>query len=161
MKDMHFQPTGQLETSSDMEQIARFVPLKGARLLELGCGSALITRQIAKTLPVAEIIATDVDRVQHEKNLKIDDLPKVTFKFGGAEAIDLPDVSVVAPVESNAVFVDFPGDVADRLREMNWQFYDFIGSTSRLMCSWATTEQEIDAFVGSVSSILPAADHVT
>jgi len=89
---------GQLEVSSDMELIARFLPLEGSRFLELGCGRALTTRQLAETFPVAEIIATEVDRVQHDKNLQIKDLPKVTFKFGGAEAIDLPDASVDAVI---------------------------------------------------------------
>jgi SAM-dependent methyltransferase len=32
-----------------------------------------------------------VDRIQHGRNLQIADLPRVRFRFGGAEAIDLPD----------------------------------------------------------------------
>lgn len=98
MKDMQFHPKGQLKASSDIEQIARLLPLEGACLLELGCGRALTTRELAENYPVAEIIATEVDRTQHEKNLRIDDLPKVTFKFGGAEAIDMPDASVDAVI---------------------------------------------------------------
>ncbi len=96
--DMQIDRAGELATSSDMEQIARLLPLAGARLLELGCGRALTTRSLAETFPVAEIIATEVDRTQHEKNLQIDDLPNVRFKFGGAEDIDLPDASVDAVI---------------------------------------------------------------
>lgn len=98
MKEMQINRLGEFETRSDMELIARHLPLEGARLLELGCGRALTTRQLAETFPVVEIIATEVDRIQHDKNLQIDDLPKVTFKFGGAEAIDLPNASVDAVI---------------------------------------------------------------
>ena len=95
---MQINRAGELETSSDMEQIAQYLPLEGARLLELGCGRALTTRRLAETFAVAEIIATEVDRIQHDKNLRIDALPKVTFKFGGAEDIDLPAASVDAVI---------------------------------------------------------------
>lgn len=62
-----------------------------------------------------------------------------------------PGVTIVAPVQANAVFVQFPPGVAEALREKGWQFYDFIGiGTSRLMCSWATTQADVDAFVDSV-----------
>ncbi len=64
----------------------------------------------------------------------------------------LPGVSIVVPIESNAVFVEFPAGVAEKLRAGGWQFYDFIGpGTSRLMCSWATSEEEVDGFVRQVS----------
>jgi ubiquinone/menaquinone biosynthesis C-methylase UbiE len=53
-----------------------------------------MTRRITEEFSPAEIIATEVDRIQHEKNLLIDDLPTVTFVFGGAQAIHQPDASV-------------------------------------------------------------------
>jgi ubiquinone/menaquinone biosynthesis C-methylase UbiE len=40
----------------------------------------------------------EVDAIQHEKNQLIDDLPKVRFVFGGAQAIDLPDSTVDAVI---------------------------------------------------------------
>jgi len=63
------------------------LPLKEARVLELGCGSAELTRAIAETDGVASITAMEVDEIQHGKNLLINDLPNVEFKAGGAEAI--------------------------------------------------------------------------
>ena len=61
------------------------------RMLELGCGGAEKTRQIAELTGVEEVVAAEVDQIQHEKNLLIEDLPKVTFASFGAEAIeDLP-----------------------------------------------------------------------
>lgn len=80
--------------TTDFELISRLLPIENARLLELGCGAALTTRQLAESLPVREIIAMEVDRIQHDKNLQITDLTNVRFLYGGAEAIDLPDASV-------------------------------------------------------------------
>lgn len=89
---------GDLPRSSDFEQISRLLRLKGARLLELGCGAAFTTRRLAEAFPDTEIIAMEVDRIQHEKNLLIPDLPNVTFLYGGAQAIDLPDDSIDAVI---------------------------------------------------------------
>tara|TARA_R110002049_G_scaffold72490_6_gene187352 strand:- start:28081 stop:29133 length:1053 start_codon:yes stop_codon:yes gene_type:complete len=62
-------------------------------------------------------------------------------------------VRIVAPIQSNAVFVDLPDAVAKSLRAAGWTFYDFIGvQTSRLMCSWDTTAEEVDQFVADVQS---------
>jgi ubiquinone/menaquinone biosynthesis C-methylase UbiE len=80
--------------ATELEIMARTLPLRGARILELGCGRAWMTRRITEEFSPAAIIATEVDRIQHEKNLLIDDLPGVTFLYGGAEAIDQPDASM-------------------------------------------------------------------
>jgi SAM-dependent methyltransferase len=67
-----------------------------ARALELGCGTARQTRLVAAGGKFASILALEVDRRQHEKNLLIDDLPGVRFALGGAQAIPAPDASVDA-----------------------------------------------------------------
>lgn len=79
---------------TELALMTRWLPFANARVLELGCGRARWTRQIAEDFPVQSIIATEVDRIQHEKNLAIVDLPKVSFRYGGAEHIELPDASV-------------------------------------------------------------------
>jgi len=89
---------GPLPILSDLQLIAERLPVADGRLLELGCGRALTTRRIAEELPVREVIATEVDRVQHKKNLRITDLPKVTFRPGGIEAIDEADGSIDAVI---------------------------------------------------------------
>jgi len=78
---------------TEFEVMTSLLSLSGARVLELGCGAADKTRQIAEHSDVATIVASEVDQVQHQKNLQIADLPKVTFKSFGAEAIDEPDAS--------------------------------------------------------------------
>lgn len=69
------------------------LPLDGARVLELGCGRAEKTRTLAETGRIGEIVALEVDTIQHEKNLAITDLPQVSFIHGGAEAIPAADAS--------------------------------------------------------------------
>lgn len=95
---MQISATGDLPRSSDFDQIADLLPLQDARLLELGCGAAFTTRRLAESFPLREIVALEVDHIQHEKNLQISDLPNVRFQFGGAQAIDLPDSSVDAVI---------------------------------------------------------------
>lgn len=80
--------------ATDVELLPRLLPLGDARVLELGCGRAWMTRQISERFPIRELVATEVDRIQHQRNLEVTDLPKVEFRFGGAEAIDLPDADM-------------------------------------------------------------------
>jgi threonine aldolase len=60
-------------------------------------------------------------------------------------------MDIVLPVEANALFVRMPHQLAHDLHSHGWHFYKFIEpDVYRLMCSWATTEAEIDQFVGDV-----------
>jgi len=68
--------------------------LDGKHILELGCGSADITRNIASTGENRKVTALEVDEIAHQKNLQVSDLPNVTFALAGAQAIPLPDESV-------------------------------------------------------------------
>jgi ubiquinone/menaquinone biosynthesis C-methylase UbiE len=69
------------------------LPLDGASVLELGCGKAEKTRTLAESGRVKEILALEVDAIQHARNLEISDLPNVHFCQGGAEAIPAEDGS--------------------------------------------------------------------
>jgi len=82
------------QTATELEIMQRVLPMQGKRVLELGCGRAWMTRRMSELFQPQEIIAAEVDRIQHQKNLQIDDLPNVRFVFGGAEEIDLPDAAV-------------------------------------------------------------------
>jgi ubiquinone/menaquinone biosynthesis C-methylase UbiE len=68
--------------------------LDGKHILELGCGTAEITRSIATGGMSRKITALEVDAIAHEKNLQIMDLPNVTFGLAGAQDIPLEDESV-------------------------------------------------------------------
>jgi ubiquinone/menaquinone biosynthesis C-methylase UbiE len=67
--------------------------LDGKRILELGCGTAELTRAIASDGKNRYVTALEVDEQQHNKNLAITDLENVSFQLGGAEAIPVGDQS--------------------------------------------------------------------
>ena len=73
------------------EALLRF---DGAKVVELGCGKADHTRSIARAHPSAHVVAAEVDRIQHAKNLAAAPLANVRFADFGAESIPLPDASV-------------------------------------------------------------------
>ncbi len=83
-----------LAESADRLLMAEKLDIDNAHMLELGCGTAFVTRKMAETYPGAKITAAEVDQIQHDKNLLIDDLPNVEFILAGMQEIPLPDNSV-------------------------------------------------------------------
>jgi threonine aldolase len=73
----------------------------------------------------------------------------------------IPGVTLIHPVEANAVFVQLPETAIATLRGRGWVFYTFIGSGHcRFMCSWATAEGDIAALTNDLRQVmadLPAA----
>ncbi len=59
----------------------------------------------------------------------------------------LSGVQILYPVDANAVFAKLPDAIRDRLQARGWKFYSFIGGGFRLMCSWATSETDVDALL--------------
>ena len=67
--------------------------LDNKTILELGCGSAGMTKQLAINGSNRKVIACEVDELQHEKNLCLD-IENIEFKLNGAQNIELEDSSV-------------------------------------------------------------------
>lgn len=68
----------------------------------------------------------------------------------GLRAID--GIRVLFPVQANAVFADIPPAVANAVRAKGWQFYTTVGERgARLMCSWDTTDDDVDRFTRDVA----------
>lgn len=87
--------TDQIDVNCTEDNIYnRLLSLDNKHIVELGCGSADITRNIATTGTNRKITALEVDEVAHEKNLQITDLPNVAFGLSGAQEIPLADESV-------------------------------------------------------------------
>lgn len=78
-------------TCPESEIYNELLQLDNKQILELGCGAAELTRTIATEGQGREILATEVDEIQHNNNLLINDLPNVTFKLAGAEKIPVAD----------------------------------------------------------------------
>ncbi len=63
-------------------------------------------------------------------------------------------IKSVFPLEANAVFVSMDERLASGLHALGWRFYKFIEpEVYRLMCSWATTEEEISSLLADVVAI--------
>lgn len=63
-------------------------------------------------------------------------------------------VQKVSPIQANAVFVQMPKLMAAKLKDRGWRFYSFNGEGhARFMCSWATTDEHIQALVTDLKEI--------
>ena len=70
-----------------------------------------------------------------------------------ADAVaDVPRIRVSQQPEANAVFAAVPVDVREALWADGYKFYVWDASTDevRWMCSWDTTEADVDAFVAAI-----------
>jgi threonine aldolase len=67
----------------------------------------------------------------------------------------IPGLQVLYPVEANAVFVAMPEAWAEHLRGHGWHFYTIAGG-QRLMCSWDTQGEDIEAFTDAVRAAAAA-----
>ena len=74
-----------------------------------------------------------------------------------AAAEQVPGVSFADPTQSNGVFARLPEGVADRVRDAFF-FYDWDASAGevRWMCTWDTTEDDVDAFARAVREAVGA-----
>jgi threonine aldolase len=63
----------------------------------------------------------------------------------------LPGVRINHPVEVNAVFTEMPDAMHRKLEAAGWHYYKFLGGGARLMCSWATTADDVAALVADVA----------
>jgi len=70
---------------------------------------------------------------------------------------DVPGLSITRPVETNAVFATLPPAVIELL-QAQYPFYtwDEAAGEVRWMCSWDTTEEDVDGFAAAVRGALVA-----
>ncbi len=61
-------------------------------------------------------------------------------------------VRLMAPVESNGVFVVLGSEVQDRLRRKGWHFHAWGPAGCRLMCAWDTTPETVDRFAADLAA---------
>jgi threonine aldolase len=66
-------------------------------------------------------------------------------------------VTVTQPVQANGVFAVLPPGAAEELQR-EFKFYTWNEATGevRWMCSWDTTEDDVDAFVAAVKNVVAA-----
>jgi threonine aldolase len=68
----------------------------------------------------------------------------------------LPGIRILFPTEANAVFVRLPERAIDAMYKFGWRFYTDVGpgGGARLMCSWDTTESDVQQFVEDLKRCL-------
>ena len=82
------------ETLTEQDLYESLLPLNNGRILELGCGAGVHTRNIAARGSGRTVVAYEVDDIQHNKNLVAEHSQNIEFKYGGAEDIAEADESV-------------------------------------------------------------------
>ena len=73
-------------------------------------------------------------------------------KLLGQRLARIPGARVVRPVEVNAVFVELTPAQHASLAAAGFAYYSFIGQAARFVCSWATTDADIDALLAALAS---------
>lgn len=74
----------------------------------------------------------------------------------------IPGVEFLAPREANACFVRLPLETCEELRGRGWRFYTFIGAGGcRLMTSWDTTDEDVDALLTDIRTSMPSTQLAT
>jgi threonine aldolase len=68
----------------------------------------------------------------------------------------LPGVQILYPREANSVFAKLPSEIVQAMHQRGWRFYTDVGpdAGARLMCSWDTTEQDVDSFARDLGECL-------
>jgi threonine aldolase len=62
-------------------------------------------------------------------------------------------LKLLYPVEANGVFLEMPAAYHSALKELGWGFYTFIGNGARFMCSWKTTEKDVEELVSDLKKV--------
>ncbi len=66
----------------------------------------------------------------------------------------LPHVQIAHPVQTNTVFARLPAEVIWGMHQRGWKFYTHVSPDSaRLMCSWDTTPEDVDAFAADLAQL--------
>ena len=70
----------------------------------------------------------------------------------------IPQIQINYPVQSNAVFAKIPAAITEALHQKGWKYYTGVVTPeeSRLMCSWDTTPEDVDAFVKDADALASA-----
>jgi threonine aldolase len=66
----------------------------------------------------------------------------------------LPHVKIAHPVQTNSVFARLPDGVVQGMYQRGWKFYTHVSQdNARLMCSWDTTAEDVDAFAADLAEV--------
>ena len=67
----------------------------------------------------------------------------------------IPDVRITRPVQCNSVFATLPRDACAALaRDTDFYTWDESSGEVRWMCSWDTTDGDVDTFAAAVRDVV-------
>lgn len=91
---MSAMPTGTIPAivADELDVLDALLPLRGARIVELGCGAAAVARALLERHDDAHVTGLEVDVRQHAKNLA-NPRDRLRFVEAGAQQVPLPDAS--------------------------------------------------------------------
>ncbi len=78
--------------SSEMDVIARFVPVAGLDVADVGCGDGRFARQLVER--GARVLGVEPDPIQAEKNRAAEPVPGLTFVEAPGQALPIEDGSM-------------------------------------------------------------------
>jgi threonine aldolase len=68
---------------------------------------------------------------------------------------ELPNVKISFPCQTNAVFAKMPSAAIQGMHQRGWKFYTHVSPNDcRLMCSWDTTAEDVNAFVADMRALV-------
>ena len=76
--------------NDELEVLAELVPLQALSIIELGCGSARLARELLGRYPRCRVTGLEVDVAQHAKNL-VKPQAGLSFVAAGAQSVPFPD----------------------------------------------------------------------
>lgn len=102
--------TGYHQTTCHMIRAILASDMKGKRVLDMGCGTAILAI-LAKKHGAGEVVAIDIDEFAYEnalENIVLNNTPEIEVRLGGAEAIKESDSFdiVIANINRNILLAD-------------------------------------------------------
>ena len=70
-----------------------------------------------------------------------------------ADGLRALGVELAYPVEANGVFARFSSADVRTLVERGWVLHEVVSGVTRLMCSWATTADDVAALLGDLDDV--------
>jgi len=79
--------------ADELDLMRDLLPLAGARVVDIGCGAAAMSRRLLAEAGARSVAGLEVDAGQHAKNLAAAATPGLAFHLASADAIPFPDAS--------------------------------------------------------------------
>ena len=123
---------------------------------ELAEGFVYLRKQSLQLASKMRFLAAQIEALLHDELWRSLAAHANAMAAGLAAAIsELPGVRVTHPVESNAVVATLPRQAIEALRaQFAFYVWDEARDEVRWMCSWDTTEDDIERLVSAARAVL-------